>query len=787
MNMKKLIVALGLMVIPSMAIGQGGPGGGGGPGPVPNPWIVNGGTVNPNGLKVLTAPSTTGQAGFNLPAGVAPMAPVNGDVWITSAGTFARVNGVSQQFAGVNVANTFTQNQVIVGNLVNVIPLTSGSVATQFLYGSPGSPFLLGVSGIQPVTLNAYVNPGSGLIGTPVVVGFDSAVHISAGTGGGGVGAQGQCFYDGSWGGTNEGTCVGVWGTAVATATTGLNGSGQLGGGYFTCINPTGTVAQGCTGVEIDRQMSVSGLLNNYGLAINDDNAGTTSGTLTINGSSASVVADAAILIQAGGGSAAGFSNFLLTVQQSGNVSPMPATGGVLWRAGGFSAKYGLYWPDMSWPSDGFPIWIGNFAQSQNPIFAVDYLGDVNARNLSLGTVGVPAINTVNAQSGGFAAVWQFLSVATVKWTIGKQSDDSWYMQDATSGLNFMAVTTGGATTIGESGSTVAVANFAAAGVVQSNASGVLSTNATLSGALGGTGVANTGKTITLGGNLTTSGAFASTFTMTGITAVTFPTSGTLATTAGNVATASAWATPRLLAGNSVDGSANVAFANKFIAQGTADSGLSGAQFLGALGTGLVKNTTTTGVLSIAAAGTDYAPATSGSALLLGNGAGGFSSYAGASACASSGLVTAISSTGTTTCATNAPTATTAGTVTTAAQPSITSVGTLTSLTTSGLASLAGVEGAQLSWQIASSGQQWKWNLNAGGTLYLIDATNSKIPLQFGPNTTAAITVSGSTVALTGGISTGGNAGVTTVCTETVGNTLTFTNGILTTKGANCT
>lgn len=69
---------------------------------------------------------------------------------------------------------------------------------------------------------------------------------------------------------------------------------------------------------------------------------------------------------------------------------------------------------------------------------------------------------------------------------------------------------------------------------------------------------------------------------------------------------AAKWTTARNLAGNSVDGSANVAFANKFIVQGTTDSGLSAAQFLGALGTGLVKNTTTTGVLSIASAGTDY-------------------------------------------------------------------------------------------------------------------------------------------------------------------------------------
>ena len=71
----------------------------------------------------------------------------------------------------------------------------------------------------------------------------------------------------------------------------------------------------------------------------------------------------------------------------------------------------------------------------------------------------------------------------------------------------------------------------------------------------------------------------------------------------GNATTASKWATPRALAGNNVDGSAAVAFANKFIVQGTTDAGLSGAQFLGALGTGIIKNTTATGVLSIAVAG----------------------------------------------------------------------------------------------------------------------------------------------------------------------------------------
>ncbi len=53
-----------------------------------------------------------------------------------------------------------------------------------------------------------------------------------------------------------------------------------------------------------------------------------------------------------------------------------------------------------------------------------------------------------------------------------------------------------------------------------------------LAGARGGTGVSNTGKTLTLAGNLATVGAFALTFTLAGATDVTLPTSGTLATVA---------------------------------------------------------------------------------------------------------------------------------------------------------------------------------------------------------------------------------------------------------------
>ncbi len=86
-------------------------------------------------------------------------------------------------------------------------------------------------------------------------------------------------------------------------------------------------------------------------------------------------------------------------------------------------------------------------------------------------------------------------------------------------------------------GTTTPVIDIAATYVGQSSIT-TLGTVATgvwngtvVTGQYGGTGVANTGKTITLGGSLSTVGAFTSAFTMTNNTTVTFPVSGTLATT----------------------------------------------------------------------------------------------------------------------------------------------------------------------------------------------------------------------------------------------------------------
>lgn len=59
--------------------------------------------------KLTAAASVTGAAGFRLPHGAAPSSPLDGDVWTTAAGLFARVNGTTAQFAPL-ASPVFTGN-----------------------------------------------------------------------------------------------------------------------------------------------------------------------------------------------------------------------------------------------------------------------------------------------------------------------------------------------------------------------------------------------------------------------------------------------------------------------------------------------------------------------------------------------------------------------------------------------------------------------------------------------------------------------------------------------------
>jgi len=68
------------------------------------------GFVNVANTLQLTA-STATRATLNIPQGVAPTSPINGDMWMTTTGLFARFNAATRSMAMREAQNTFTAGQ----------------------------------------------------------------------------------------------------------------------------------------------------------------------------------------------------------------------------------------------------------------------------------------------------------------------------------------------------------------------------------------------------------------------------------------------------------------------------------------------------------------------------------------------------------------------------------------------------------------------------------------------------------------------------------------------------
>jgi hypothetical protein len=57
-----------------------------------NTLVVSGTLINISG-KTTIAASSTGRANLNLPHGLPPTSPVNGDIWTTNSGIYAQISG----------------------------------------------------------------------------------------------------------------------------------------------------------------------------------------------------------------------------------------------------------------------------------------------------------------------------------------------------------------------------------------------------------------------------------------------------------------------------------------------------------------------------------------------------------------------------------------------------------------------------------------------------------------------------------------------------------------------
>jgi hypothetical protein len=92
--------------------------------------------IDANGKINTIASETTNGAGFNIPHGAAPTTPVNGDIWTTTSGLLARINGVTRQYVDldgtqtINGTKTFSASTQTLGNGTGTGTINVGTGAT---------------------------------------------------------------------------------------------------------------------------------------------------------------------------------------------------------------------------------------------------------------------------------------------------------------------------------------------------------------------------------------------------------------------------------------------------------------------------------------------------------------------------------------------------------------------------------------------------------------------------------------------------------------------------------
>jgi len=235
-------------------------------------------TIDANG-KVSTIPSTTANAGFNVAHGVAPTTPVNGDIWTTTGGLFARINGSTNQMMDLTTTQTvagnktFTNANLIIGSstATGVIAIGNGAtisgstktvnIATNGLSGSTtlmslGPSACASTIDIGPSVLTSTFGLGTG----NNLTGATKTVNIGTG-------------------GTTGTTAVNIGATAGTTVT--VNGATTFTGANQTLGNSTGT-----TTINVGSGATVSGQTKTLNLGTGGLASSTTA--ITIGGTTGS-------------------------------------------------------------------------------------------------------------------------------------------------------------------------------------------------------------------------------------------------------------------------------------------------------------------------------------------------------------------------------------------------------------------------------------------------------------------------------------------------------------------
>ena len=123
---------------------------------------LSGGTLTG---KLNTVASAVGSAGLNLPHGLTPTSPVNGDMWTGTTNLSVRISGATQTIAALNVSNTFSGT--------NTFSNATNSFGTSTAAGTTGLATGATISGATK-TVN---------VGTGGLAGSTTAITVGSTTG----------------------------------------------------------------------------------------------------------------------------------------------------------------------------------------------------------------------------------------------------------------------------------------------------------------------------------------------------------------------------------------------------------------------------------------------------------------------------------------------------------------------------------------------------------------------------------------------------------------------------
>jgi hypothetical protein len=182
--------------------------------------------IDQNG-KINTIPSVTASAGFNVPHGTAPTSPVNGDLFTTTSGLFARINGVTRQYVDldgtqtINGAKTFSNANLTFGNATAAGTIAIGTGAT---VSASTRTINIGTASAAGSTNNINIGGGSGTSTTTLngTVNF-TGHNITLGNG---IGASVYNLFTGATAsGLTKAVAIGTSGAAGSTTTITIGGT----------------------------------------------------------------------------------------------------------------------------------------------------------------------------------------------------------------------------------------------------------------------------------------------------------------------------------------------------------------------------------------------------------------------------------------------------------------------------------------------------------------------------------------------------------------------------------